>query len=57
MIPRQFSINKAGNQVAVGLQQDGRAVIIDRDVNTGLLKNFIANISIPGEVVCVIYDE
>ncbi|WYZ43915.1 hypothetical protein EsH8_VII_000351 [Colletotrichum jinshuiense] len=57
MIPRQFSINKAGTQVAVGLQQDGRAVIIDRDVNTGLLKNFIANISIPGEVVCVIYDE
>ncbi|TDZ13451.1 putative 6-phosphogluconolactonase [Colletotrichum spinosum] len=56
-IPRQFSINKAGDQVAVGLQSDGRVVIIDRDVETGLLKEFIANISIAGEVVCVIYDE
>ncbi|KAK1705836.1 YkgB protein [Colletotrichum lupini] len=57
MIPRQFSINKAGTQVAVGLQQDGRAVIIDREVSTGLLKGFAANISIAGEVVCVIFDE
>ncbi|KAF6796462.1 extracellular aldonolactonase [Colletotrichum musicola] len=57
MIPRQFSINKAGDQVAVGLQQDGRVVVISRDVKTGLLKDFIANISIAGEVVCVIYDE
>ncbi|GKT41515.1 putative 6-phosphogluconolactonase [Colletotrichum spaethianum] len=57
MIPRQFSINKAGTQLAVGLQQDGRAVIIDRDVSTGLLKNFAASISISGEVVCVIFDE
>ncbi|OLN92807.1 putative 6-phosphogluconolactonase-like protein 3 [Colletotrichum chlorophyti] len=57
MIPRQFSINKAGTQIAVGLQADGRAVIIDRDVSTGLLKSFIANISIAGEVVCVIFDE
>ncbi|KZL85120.1 extracellular aldonolactonase [Colletotrichum incanum] len=57
MIPRQFSINKAGTQLAVGLQPDGRAVIIDRDVSTGLLKNFAASISIPGEVVCVIFDE
>ncbi|KAL0934822.1 extracellular aldonolactonase [Colletotrichum truncatum] len=55
--PRQFSINKAGDQVAVGLQQDGRVVVIERDVETGLLKDFIANISITGEVVCVIYDE
>ncbi|GJD04793.1 ykgB protein [Colletotrichum higginsianum] len=55
--PRQFSINKAGTQLAVGLQQDGRAVIIDRDVSTGLLKGFAADISIAGEVVCVIFDE
>ncbi|KAF9876881.1 extracellular aldonolactonase [Colletotrichum karsti] len=56
-IPRQFSINKAGDQVAVGLQSDGRVVVISRDVKTGLLKDFIADISIAGEVVCVIYDE
>ncbi|KAJ0321359.1 hypothetical protein Brms1b_002716 [Colletotrichum noveboracense] len=55
--PRQFSINKAGDQVAVGLQSDGRVVVISRDVKTGLLKDFIANIDIAGEVVCVIYDE
>lgn len=57
MVPRQFSVNKAGDQVAVGLQSDGRVVVISRDVKTGLLKDFIANISIAGEVVCVIYDE
>lgn len=55
--PRQFSINKAGDLVAVGLQSDGRVVVIDRDVDTGCLKNFIANAAVEGEVTAVIFNE
>jgi 6-phosphogluconolactonase (cycloisomerase 2 family) len=57
MIPRHFSINKAGTLLAVGLQGDGRVVIIDRDVETGKLKDFIANAEGLGEVTCAIFDE
>lgn len=55
--PRHFSVNKAGTLIAVGLQSDGRVVVIDRDVSTGALKGFIASVSIPGEIVAVIFDE
>lgn len=55
--PRQFSINKAGNLVAVGLQSDSRVVLIERDVETGLLKRFVANATVPGQVTAVIFDE
>lgn len=34
-LPRQFSMNKAGTRVAVGLQNDHRVVVIERDPNTG----------------------
>ncbi len=57
MIPRHFSINKAATLVAVGLQGDGRVVVIDRDTETGHLKNYIATAPIAGEVNCVIFDE
>ncbi len=56
-IPRQFSINKAGNLLGVGLQGDGRVVIIDRDVQTGHLKSFVANANIAGEVSSVVFNE
>jgi 6-phosphogluconolactonase (cycloisomerase 2 family) len=57
MVPRQFSINKAGTLLGVGLQQDGRVVVIDRDPQTGKLKNFVAHADIAGQVTCVIFDE
>lgn len=57
LFPRQFSINKAGTLVAVGLQSDGRVVIIERDVETGELGNFVAHASIEGEVTAVIFNE
>ncbi|ORY64979.1 Lactonase, 7-bladed beta-propeller-domain-containing protein [Pseudomassariella vexata] len=56
-IPRQFSINKAGDMVAIGLQSDGRVVVVKRDVQTGLLGNFLASADIAGEVTAVIFDE
>jgi 6-phosphogluconolactonase (cycloisomerase 2 family) len=56
-VPRQFSINKAGDLVTVGLQSDSRVVVIKRDVESGLLKQFIANATVAGEVTAVIFDE
>jgi 6-phosphogluconolactonase (cycloisomerase 2 family) len=55
--PRQFSINKAGNMVAVGLQMDGRVVVIERNVEDGTLGDFLASIDIAGQVTSVIWDE
>lgn len=56
-IPRQFSINEAGTLLAVGLQADGRVVVIDRDVQSGKLKRFAATALVEGEVTAVIFDE
>ncbi|KAI1420931.1 putative isomerase YbhE [Xylaria sp. FL1777] len=55
--PRHFSINGDGNRVAVGLQGDGRVAIIERDVRTGLLKDFVATADVAGEVNAVIFYE
>ncbi len=56
-MPRQFSINKAGTLLGVGLQGDGRAVVINRDPATGLLKDYAAAINIAGQVTSVVFDE
>jgi 6-phosphogluconolactonase (cycloisomerase 2 family) len=55
--PRQFSVNKNGTLAAVGLQNDGRVVIIERDVHDGKFGKFVAEIDIPGQVTSVIWDE
>ncbi|GAW18608.1 hypothetical protein ANO14919_080860 [Xylariales sp. No.14919] len=55
--PRHFSINGDGNRIAVGLQGDGRVAIIERDVRTGLLKDFVATADVAGEVNAVIFYE
>ncbi|TPX07321.1 uncharacterized protein E0L32_010743 [Thyridium curvatum] len=57
MVPRHFSMNKAGTLVAVGLQQDFRVVIMKRDVATGRLGDIVAQIKLDGEVTFVIFDE
>lgn len=57
MVPRQFSVSRAGDRLGVGLQADGRVVVIDRDVRTGLLTGFAASIPITGNVTCVVFDE
>ncbi|OLN97634.1 putative 6-phosphogluconolactonase-like protein 1 [Colletotrichum chlorophyti] len=56
-IPRQFSVNKAGDLVAVGLQSDSRVVIISRDAVSGQLGEIIASTKVEGEVTAVIFDE
>lgn len=55
--PRHFAINKAGTLVAVALQRDGRIVIIERDVKTGMLGDFIAYAQLEGEVTAVVFYE
>jgi 6-phosphogluconolactonase (cycloisomerase 2 family) len=58
LVPRQFSINKAGTFVAVGAQQTGNVTIFERDVATGLLKGPVASVAINGgQVTCVVFDE
>ncbi|KAK3379877.1 Lactonase, 7-bladed beta-propeller-domain-containing protein [Lasiosphaeria ovina] len=57
MVPRHFSLNKAGSLVGVALQGSERAVVISRDPATGLLKDFVASVTIAGEVNNVIFNE
>ncbi|KAL1845853.1 hypothetical protein VTK73DRAFT_423 [Phialemonium thermophilum] len=57
MIPRQFSINKAGTLLAVGLQQDGRVVVISRDPASGWLTSFVGSADVEGQITCALFDE
>ncbi|KAI1134431.1 putative isomerase YbhE [Hypoxylon sp. FL0543] len=56
-VPRHFSINADGDLVAVALQGDSRVVLINRDVKTGLFKNYVAYADIEGEVTAAIFYE
>ncbi|KAK4080306.1 hypothetical protein Trihar35433_1411 [Trichoderma harzianum] len=53
--PRQFSINKEGNLLAVGLQDDGRVVFVDRCPETGLLGGFVAYADIAGQITSAVF--
>ncbi|KAG5994383.1 hypothetical protein E4U43_003242, partial [Claviceps pusilla] len=55
--PRQFSINREGTLLAVGLQNDGRVVLINRDVHTGRLGSFAAYADIAGQITSAVFDE
>lgn len=55
--PRQFSLNKAGTRVAVGMQKDARVVLLERDPATGKLGNFVGYANVAGEITSVIFDE
>ncbi|TQV96172.1 extracellular aldonolactonase [Cordyceps javanica] len=55
--PRHFSVNKAGTRVAVGMQKDGRVVVIKRDPASGMLGEFESFANIEGEITSVIFDE
>jgi hypothetical protein len=41
----------------VGLQYDSRVVVIERDVASGKLGKFVAEIDIPGQITSVIFDD
>ena len=57
--PRQFSMNAAGNQIAVAVQTNGWVAILKRDVGTGRVGGFVAVLEGLGlnGVVCVLWDE
>ena len=60
--PRSYDINKAGAKVAVGLQNDGRVVVLGRDVETGLIGDVLAGFGGPdpdevGQVTRVVWNE
>lgn len=57
--PRTFDINQVGDKVAVGLQNDGRIVVFDRDVQSGLLGSALAVLEGKdvGQVTRVVWDE
>ena len=55
--PRQFSMNKYGDLVAVGLQYSSRVVILSRDVETGLIGDAVGDVQGLGNVTCVVWDE
>lgn len=57
LFPRHFSFNKAGDMVAVGLQNSGRVVILGRNIATGLLGSPIADEPVSGNPTCVVWDE
>jgi hypothetical protein len=41
----------------VGLQMDGRVVVIERDVEDGTFGDFVASVNVAGQVTSVIFDE
>lgn len=57
LYPRSFSINKAGDKVAVALQKSSRVVVLERNVENGWIGNPIAAIPVDGELTCVVWDE
>lgn len=57
MFPRHFSLNTAGNLVAVTNQNSGNLVVLRRDVATGLIGDVIAEADVEGEVTSVVWGE
>jgi len=55
--PRQFSFNKNGSMVAVGLQNDGEVAILRRNAETGAIGDEIARIGGIASVAVVIWDD
>lgn len=55
--PRQFSMNRVGDLIAVGLQYSSAVVIMARDVPSGLIGKPVARAEIDGQVTCVVWDQ
>ncbi|MCJ1431597.1 hypothetical protein MMC27_000952 [Xylographa pallens] len=55
--PRHFSVNRAGDLVAVGLQMSGKVVILRRSAEKGKILEPVAEVDGLGEVTCVVWDE
>lgn len=57
MVPRHFSYSNDGAMVAVVLSRDQRVMIIDRDVNTGMLTKFRAWVHVDKEPSFVLWKQ
>ncbi|CAN8099159.1 unnamed protein product [Discula destructiva] len=57
LVPRQFSYSNDGSMVAVVLSRDQRVMIIERDVETGLLTRFKAWVHVEGEPSFVLWKQ
>ncbi|KAJ6444594.1 3-carboxymuconate cyclase [Purpureocillium lavendulum] len=55
--PRQFSINKAGTLLGVGLQLDNRVALVKRDPASGKLGGFAGYAQLGGQITSVIFNE
>jgi 6-phosphogluconolactonase (cycloisomerase 2 family) len=56
-LPRQFSINKQGNKVAVGHQGNKTVVVWERDVESGKIGNLVGEVQLEGAVVYTMWNE
>ncbi|KAL9107489.1 MAG: hypothetical protein Q9227_007590 [Pyrenula ochraceoflavens] len=54
---RQFAINRAGDLVAVGLQQSGILAVFERDCATGVIGREVGRVEGLGQVTCAVWDE
>ncbi|KAI6711743.1 ykgB [Diplocarpon mali] len=55
--PRQFSLNKKGDLIAIGHQTNKTVVIMARDTDTGKIVGEPQTLQLSGSVVVVIWDE
>lgn len=55
--PRQFSLNRAGDLVAVGLQESQRVVVMERDTESGFFVRQVAEVGVEGAITCVVWDD
>ena len=56
-LPRQFSLNRGGDMVAVGHQGSSTVVVWERDIESGKIGRKIAEKKLEGPVVFVEWDE
>jgi 6-phosphogluconolactonase (cycloisomerase 2 family) len=55
LFPRHFSLNSAGNLLAVGNQNSANVVVLKRDVATGLIGDVLAEAEVEGMVTSVVF--
>ncbi|KAL8942138.1 MAG: hypothetical protein Q9216_001823 [Gyalolechia sp. 2 TL-2023] len=55
--PRHFSINREGSLLAVGLQNSGRLVVLERCAKTGVIGEVVADFEGLGQVSNIVWDE
>jgi 6-phosphogluconolactonase (cycloisomerase 2 family) len=57
LFPRHFSLNAAGDLLAVGNQNSANVVVLERDVATGLIGEVLAEAEVEGMVTSVVFGQ